>query len=83
MIIKRTIEGKEYEIELTPDEISKVNAEHVTNWMESVLINDFGVNNTDARDVAESAYDIYCEGNGETEYECVEIAYNRYCNGDE
>ena len=30
------------------------------------------------RDIAERAYEIYCEGNGDTEYEALEKAIEEY-----
>lgn len=49
--------------------------EFVISFMENEILNmheDWS--NEKCRDVAERAYDIYCEGNGETEYECIEKA---------
>ena len=49
--------------------------ELVTNFMRMTLETDFGVSPEDSQDLAEQAYDRYCEGNGETEGECVDWAY--------
>ena len=37
---------------------------------------DFDVAPEDSQQLAEQAYDRYCEGNGETEYECIEAVYS-------
>ena len=54
-------------------------ARHVTAFMRDKLIEDFGVSDEDADDISESAYDRYCEGKGETEYECIIWAYEEFC----
>ncbi len=49
----------------------------VIDWMESTLMNDFPIYDEDvAYGIAERAYDIYSEGNGDTEYEAVQKAYD-------
>ena len=40
------------------------------------LEEDFDVAPEDSQQLAEQAYDRYCEGNGETEYECIEAVYS-------
>ncbi len=60
---------------------SAAHARFVTKFMEDELLNSFDVPKEDAHDVAVDAYDIYCEGNGQTEYECIEEAYNNWING--
>ena len=70
--MKITRDGKE--IELTAEELEEAHAEFVTNFMRMTLETDFGVSPEDSQDLAEQAYDRYCEGNGETEYECIEAA---------
>ena len=53
----------------------------VTDWMQSVLMdedNDFELNEETAQDIAEQAFEIYCRGDGYTEYEAVIEAYNQY-----
>lgn len=64
------------EIELTAEELEEAHAEFVTNFMRMTLETDFGVSPEDSQDLAEQAYDRYCEGNGETEYECIEAVYS-------
>lgn len=82
MKIKRTIKtndiNMEIEIILTPDEISQAYVQFVTDWMESALINDFEVPESLSRDLAKEAYEIYSQGDGFTEYESVEKAYDKY-----
>lgn len=72
--MKITRDGKE--IELTAEELEEAHAEFVTNFMRMTLETDFGVSPEDSQDLAEQAYDRYCEGNGETEYECIEAVYS-------
>jgi len=67
-------EGKE--IELTSEELASAHAEFVTNFMRKTLEEDFDVAPEDSQQLAEQAYDRYCEGNGETEYECIEAVYS-------
>lgn len=78
MIIKRNVNGTEMEFELTDKELGKAHDEFVTNWMASELFNAFGLTVTEAEECAELAYDLYCEGNGKTEYECIEDAFEEY-----
>lgn len=57
--------------------------EFVIDWMKKVLIEDFDIKDEwKARDLAEWAYDRYCDGNGETEYECIEWAYENHYHDD-
>ena len=63
---------------LTSQELSEANTEFVTNWMRETLENDFDVPEDESEGYAEWAYDRYCEGNGETEYRCVELACEEY-----
>lgn len=53
----------------------------VLDFMEQVAIDDFDVPEEDARDVAERGFDIYSDEQG-TEYECIEIAVEKYYSGD-
>lgn len=57
---------------------SAAHARFVTAFMRDELIGQFDVPEEDAQNVAEEAYDIYCEGNGQTEYECIEEAFAEY-----
>lgn len=74
MFIER--EGKKYE--LTAEELAEANSEFVTSWMRKILEEDFDVPEEFSQGYAEWAYERYCEGNGETEYQCVEKAYAEY-----
>lgn len=69
-------DGKEFE--LTHEEMMEAHDQIVTEFMTNVLIDDFGLDIEEAKDLGEVAYDRYCEGEGETEYECIEWAYNQY-----
>lgn len=79
MKIKR--DGKEYI--LTADELAKAAEEFVTNWMRDTLIEDFDVPEDEADDVAKEAYALYCKGNGETQYECIEKAYQEFIDNEQ
>ena len=78
MKIKRVIEGKPFEFSLTNEELTEAHKEYVIAFMSNVLQNDFGVSSEDATLVAEKAFDMYSEGNGYTEYECVQLAYKEW-----
>lgn len=55
----------------------------VTALMKNTFMEDFGITDEeDAQGMAELAYDLYCESDGQTEYECIEEIFNR-CNDDE
>lgn len=67
-------DGKEYE--LTPEELAAASAEFVTNFMKSEMMGRCEISDEElAEELAEKAYDRYCEGNGETEGECIDWAY--------
>ena len=74
MYIER--EGKRYE--LTAEELLEANAEFVTNWMKATLEENFSIPENISQKYAEWAYNRYSEGNGETEYECIELAAKEY-----
>lgn len=71
------------EFKLTGNELMEAHAEFVTNFMQKELLENFDAKEEDTRKIAESAYGRYCEGNGETEYECIEWAYEEYYKGKE
>ena len=74
MYIER--EGKKYQ--LTAEELLEANAEFVTNWMKATLEENFSIPENISQKYAEWAYNRYSEGNGETEYECIELAAKEY-----
>lgn len=78
MKLKMNIIRDGKEIELTHQEMEEAHDLIVTEFMINTLINDFGLDIEKAKDFGELAYDRYCEGEGETEYECIEWAYNQY-----
>lgn len=47
-------------------------------FMKDELLNTFGLGEKDAADVADEAYELYCKGDGRTEYECIEDAYDEF-----
>lgn len=69
-------EGKEFE--LTYQEMLEAHEQVVKGFMAGTLMDDFGLDREEAKTFADKAYDRYCEGNGKTEYECVEWAYDQY-----
>lgn len=72
MKIKRN--GKEYA--LTTEELFAAHREFVVNFMRDTLESDFEINEKDSEKLAEAAYEKYAEGDGKTEYECIEWAAN-------
>lgn len=72
--MKITRDGKEYE--LTFEELTRANQEFVTNFMQETLESDFEIDEKDSEKLAEAAYEKYAEGDGKTEYECIEWAAN-------
>ena len=72
MKIKRN--GKEYA--LTTEELFAAHREFVVNFMRDTLESDFGIDEKDSEKLAEAAYEKYAEGDGKTEYECIEWAAN-------
>lgn len=79
MFITRTINTKTIKIELTPEELSIANTEFVTNWMVNTVQEvDPSISDETAKELGKKAYEIYCRGDGETEYECVEKVVNEY-----
>ena len=78
MKITRLVNNEIMEFELTTEEISDAHDEHVTNFMKNILIRDFDLDEKTAEEYAVIAYNKYCQGDGKTEYECIEEAYEEY-----
>lgn len=78
MKIKRKINGKTVKIKLTAKEISAAHKEYVCSWMVSEILSDYHVSNEIAKEIAKSAFKIYEEGNGLTEYESLTKAVEDY-----
>ena len=78
MKIKRIVNGKERIFALTQEELEQAHEEFVKSFMATTLQNDFGLEKSDAEEVADKAYEFYCEGDGLTEYECIQKAYDEY-----
>lgn len=72
MKIKRN--GIEYI--LTTEELFSAHREFVVNFMRDTLESDFGTDEKDSEKLAEAAYEKYAEGDGKTEYECIEWVAN-------
>lgn len=47
-------------------------------FMTDELVSVFSLDEDDAEDVAAIAYEFYCKGDGRTEYECIEDAYQEF-----
>lgn len=76
-----TITRNGVKITLTNEELSQAHKEFVTNFMMNELMNNFNITDKEtAKDIANNAYEIYCKGDGKTEYECIECAYCEYEN---
>lgn len=71
------IERNGVKIKLTEDEIYKAHIEFVTGWMKSE-IESMEFPESVANELAVTAYELYSEGNGETEYECIEKAVDNF-----
>ena len=48
------------------------------NLMKNELLMQFNLNEDEADEVSKDAYEIYCRGDGQTKYECIEEAYNNF-----
>lgn len=69
-------------VERYPDVSSNIHDRFVTSFMESELRSQFGLSKKAAKEVACRAYDIYAEGDGLTEYESIEKAYEEFESGE-
>ena len=63
---------------LTVSELYEAHKEFVINFMREELKTQYSVSAPYAIEYAEKAYERYTEGNGETEYECIEWAARKY-----
>ena len=61
-------------IELTGEEIAQVVKESHLDFYRDELRDSFYVPESKYDDIAERAYELYCEGDGKTEHECLEEA---------
>ena len=82
----KAVPEKEYESYMRRIK-GQMHDDFVMEWMENTLMEDFDIKDKYvARELAERAYERYCGGNGETEYECIEWVYDNYyedCNNEE
>lgn len=78
MKIQRIVNGRPRTFILTWEEVTKTHEEFVLNFMKNTLINDFGLDEEAAEIHSCIAYDIYSLGNGLTEYESIQKAYDEY-----
>lgn len=70
-------------IELTQEELFEAHKEFMINFFEDVLNSEFACEEEDIPDIANMAYEIYAEGNGDTEYEAIEKAYEKFMAEDD
>lgn len=63
---------------LTEDELYRAHKEFVASFMIDRLEVDFRVPKAYAIEYGEKAYNRYCDGDGETEYECIEWTAKEY-----
>lgn len=78
MRLTRKIDGKTVNITLTQEELSQAHAEYVKNFIKSELISQYHLSQVAAEEVAQSAYEAYCRGDGYTEYDCLNLEYNSF-----
>lgn len=78
MKITRMVNNEQCIFELTKQELFEANKEFIINYMKDTLEYDFRVNKNVSLELAEQAYEIYSDGNGYTEYESIEQAYEEY-----
>lgn len=68
-------DGKEYE--LTPGELAEAKEECMVISMKEDLMNRYGLKDDEkTMEIARDAYFRYLTGDGDTESECVDIAYD-------
>lgn len=87
MTIEREINGVTLRIELTNDEVYDAHKEFVTSWMTDTVMEIIELYHEDVfkklaekdyESIAETAYEIYSDGDGYTEYEAVEEAVEEF-----
>lgn len=80
MQIKRIISDQEVNITLTQDEIADAHKEFIVNFFISELISNYNdeIPEEKNREIACAAYDIYCKGEGLTEYDSLREAIYSY-----
>lgn len=84
MKIERTVNGNKYEFILTDDEVWKAHREFVCAWMSETAETEWDTSgrplltSEQYKEIGAIAYDIYCDGDGYTEYESVIEAIERY-----
>ena len=65
-------------IELTEDEMREASKELQLNFYIDELTGTYCYPEKEAGEIAEEAYVLYCEGDGKTEYECLEEALDKW-----
>ena len=64
---------------LTAEEMQQARKEMITEFMKSTFQNDFDVtDDSTLTALTEESYELYCKGDGKTEYECMESIYDKH-----
>ncbi len=73
----KAVTEEEY-LNIKKDNQRNEHRQFVIDWMAGALESDFGMTEKSANDWAARAYEIYCEGDGLTEYAAVEKAHEEF-----
>lgn len=64
---------------LTAEEMQQARKEMITDFMKATFQNTFDVKDESIlTTLAEESYELYCKGDGKTEYECMESIYDKH-----
>lgn len=66
------------EFELTEEELSAAHTEFVVNFFRGEMETSFDIPTSHSLELAQKAYDMYAEGDGKTEYECIECIVDEF-----
>lgn len=66
------------ELELTEEELSAAHTEFVVNFFRGEMETSFDIPTSHSLELAKKAYDMYAEGDGKTEYECIECTVDEF-----
>lgn len=82
MVIKKNIDGKEVEIEITSDDISRIKENVAINYIYERIMLNYGYEENLAKELAEHAYWAhFFDKEYPVMYECMEIAVAEYKSG--
>ena len=74
----RAVTEEEYQKIVEEKSDAAAHARFVTAFMRDELVSTFDVPEGDADALAETTYELYKQGNGRTEYQCIEEAHDEY-----